>query len=425
MAVAKKVRGSATCALITTAAGVVPRARRAGISYATLTRAVGYKDRDAISEAVATYMKFGRALTPRLERQLQRFFDDLQATKEVTLYSYGPWVVSGLFQLRELENRAKARISAEVEIEGFSADDAVRIFISETTKMVGRGADSVLQSLARLESVHSRSSKEVNLDCDYSSASTLMALAAFWLEVRTALHRKKISLKQFNSLHDLDFSHLELSVESISDVLKMAYRLYDRVGAHLRQIGQLSTDAEIKARILTAEAAKAAESANAAGAAATVNDDIVDRARALAADAADAAAEARAHASKTLAAKDDSQIASQNMLGIQSLAMELKGIAQEEGFESEIDFEEAPFIGIDREELERAAELIQGCYQEHMLICRNLLYMAVQVGDVLLADKLTNHIAAVLKRSRKQVWSMRIWGRTPLREELPLKAYKP
>jgi hypothetical protein len=330
-------------------------------------------------------------------------------------------VVAGLLELRAAEIQARSQITVEAERKGFSADDAERTFLIETTKIVGGRAGGIIQSLSGLTTDNPRQKRESAFGFDYLSASTLMALALFWLDVAEQMMRNGIV--GFDPFA-LDFIHLEFEgVENIFDVLSSAYRLYDRVARFLRTVGPQNAQAAARARDLASQAKDDARrfSAEADRLAA----DAAERSRALAADAAnnarEAAEEARMSDAKALAAKEESMIASLNMVGVQSLALEIRELVINHNCVIDGGFNEPPFDRIDVRELNRAAELIDGCYRDHMLICRNLLYMALQVDEKPLADKMTRHIADVLEISREEVATTPIWGR-PLSLKNPLSS---
>jgi hypothetical protein len=396
----------------------VSRAHGAGFTYKTMTAAVGYKDREAIPDAVAAAMKYGKPFTPELEKRIQRVLDDLQSAKEVMLNSYSMTVIAGLEEIRAALNAGKARLIVEAEQPGFTIRGARRIFVTETMKIVGRGADGIERSLEKVKG-------KPNIGRDYLSASTLMTLAEFWVDLMDAI-RPLGAVEDFDPVDDLDFSHLELGPETIHEVLAASFKLYDRVWRNLRPIANLCEQASKKAKILTDGAGEA--NAAVVDVPAGAGDEEVARARlarSLADDAESDAMDARSFAAKSLAARDDGSIAALNKLGLQSLAMEVELAVARYESTARLPVGAAPFGGIDKRELNQAVKLIDGPYGDHMLICRNLVYMAVQLEDFALADRLTRHMATVLKETPERIWEMRIWGRTPLTSEPTLANYRP
>jgi hypothetical protein len=367
--------------MITATAPRVIRGVASGLfTFKDLTEAINVRDRETVSDGVAKYMKLGKPLSKRLELQLQRHLEELEATNEVTLYSYPKWVVAALLELRNAEHTARARVAADFKNRGFGIEDAERVFIAQTATILGGRGAAVLQSLEQLNGERDAVEKDVATGIEYLGASTLMTLGGFWFDVADELSR--MGHDSFNPF-ELDFTHLNFpQAESVADVLTMAYGLYGRVATALRKKARLSSGPD---------------------------EDPSERARAL-------------------AARDDSLVAAMNMTGIQSLGMELQDIhrsLKQKGIAPHVALDDAPFTGIDPKELERTAGLVETCYSTHMLICRNILHMAVQVGDSALAGKMTDHIADVLGVTRAQVWTTRIWGRTPLAQEPALKHHKP
>jgi hypothetical protein len=128
------------------------------------------------------------------------------------------------------------------------------------------------------------------------------------------------------------------------------------------------------------------------------------------------------------AVHDDAGIAALNMTGIQSFAMELKAIVnnlRKRGIVASRDSDELPFKGIDIKALKRAALLIDSRYARHMVVCRNVLYMALQAGDIPLANKMAAHIAKERKIPQAAVWTTEICGRPPLAQETALQGLIP
>jgi hypothetical protein len=174
----------------------------------------------------------------------------------------------------------------------------------------------------------------------------------------------------FNPL-ELDFCHLEIDgIESVSDVLAQAHRLYACVETQLRT---------------------------------------------------------KERRSDGTAAADDAGVAALNMTGIQSLSMELSGMIdwlKAHGVTPPNGFAAPPFRQIDIRALKRAAVLVKSNYGEHLVVCRNILYMALQAGEKNLAAEMAAHIARLLGRHPdplikfpEEVWTYEICGRTPLADE--------
>jgi hypothetical protein len=305
-------------------------------------------------------------MADRLRRYLQ-----VTEAREVRVYSYDAWLIPALLELRAAENTARAIVMAEDEVTLLASYP--EIFADLSQRLIGgRFAHIELAVdpaplLLIQEASRYGADRSQAYSIAYLAASTLMSLVMLWNDIADRLVRAFADEIDFD---DMELHHLKLaSIPTIYDALTVSHVLYKRVERALQ-----------------------------------------DRSRRAATDLVKRAAD------------DDAAVAALNAAGCTSLGLEMLSLARHPSVcglprAAELAAKGEVFRGIDRTAVERAAKLVEGCYREHMLVARNLAFMAVQMRDGRIARKLEEHIARTLQVSLAEVWQMPICGRRPLVEE--------
>ncbi len=338
----------------------------AGVSFNKVATKSG-RDRGNIQSQIQKKIRNGEPLTPKLESAL---FDALRAIhEEARLHSYPVRIMGALRTLRVCEQEARRSI-ADLEADA-SPYQIEASFVSAFAKITDPFMEVLVDGLALVRKDETTDEDRVTI---YLAAAILHTLVELWEEAATCMMRAEPSSHPDDLV--LHFEHVGIEgVSSVFDVAEKSFDLYEEIDATLNGLNR-SLDRNDPLRKL------------------------IDQ---------------------------DRRIAGINMASLSSYGFDWQ--SAEDAF--------ARCFGVGRVEattrarnlaargklpLDRSTALLE-THPEHMLLARNLLYMALQQEDGTIESKIRDHIAGILQISGEDVYSVRLADRKPLIDEPHLKRF--
>jgi len=338
----------------------------AGVSFNKVATKSG-RDRGNIQSQIQKKIRNGEPLTPKLESAL---FDALRAIhEEVRLHSYPVRIMGALRTLRVCEQEGRRSI-AGLEADA-PPDQIATSFLNATAKITDPFMEALIDGLALVRKDEPTDEDRVTI---YLAAAILHTLVELWEEAATRMMCAEPSSHPDDLV--LDFEHLSIEgISSVLDVAEISFELYEEIDTILNGLNR-SLDRDDPLRKL------------------------IDQ---------------------------DRRIAGINMASLSSYGFDWE--SAEEAFARCFGVERVVAANRARSlaargklPLDRSTALLE-THPEHMLLARNLLYMALQQEDGTIEAKIRDHIAGILQISGEEVYSVHLADRKPLIDEPHLKRF--